>query len=70
MMVQGDSDVGHRRGLGKVVVEGKAVGATGDGDAFNFLTDCVTSARRAKAGSRARWEAWEKQRQSKTYQYL
>ena len=29
-----------------------AEGVTGDGDAFNFLTDCVTSARRAKAGRR------------------
>lgn len=35
---------------GEVVLGRGAASATGDGDAFNFLTDCVTSARRAKAG--------------------
>lgn len=43
------------------------MGATGGGDAFNFLTDCVTRARRVKAGRRPCWEGWgkKKARQSK-----
>lgn len=52
-MAQGDGGVGDRRADGDVVVGGQAAGAVGDGDAFNFLTDCVTRARRAEAGRRA-----------------